>query len=410
MAPPVQDGLDALLSEFEPLSADVLAPAVVNEASKQTSRTEQLISYSPPSSAPGPGITSGKSSEELRGIRRARYRARSRNELLYLREVVAELEVELGKRKTQQQVSGSGRMAVSPLPQAKVWKALAARQKLERHEAEVENARLRILLDNQIRFAAQLQHLVHLREGRYGPPSTPRVFRVSIDAGDAEVLETYLSEMDVLYAQTHDVLCETGVDFRPEEPHRVIRMRNVNNSAGSSSGEAGSYAEFLDINVIHADMVTARSSAWQMIIQSYLQRSGSVYTPQTENPDVLTIKYRYPTKWFNREGHITVTHSLKTFNEPNRQVNVYRVLSVGEGALAGMATDETGWCVLAPSDVNPSLTVTRSVTRLSSMRFHSVACRAPQEAPPQLLEFAKILFEFGDQDFAKMLSHFQPES
>lgn len=401
-APPAHDDLDELLQAFEPLPADVLASETPNETSRDTRVSQELIANHLQSS--GPDEASRRPASQ-RVDKRARYRARSRNELLYLREIVAELELELGRWKAQ--VHGGQRIGVKPSAQAKVWKALAARQRLSRQDSEVENARLRVLLDNQIRFASQFQHLVRQREGNFGTSRTPKMTCVKIDAADAEVFENYLVEIEPLYIQTDDVLRETGVGFRPEVAQRFIRTQNQQSAASLMDGDAASCVEFHETNVLNIGLDMCRTSTWRLVMQHYLQHSGSVYKPRIENPDVLTIKFRYSTTWLGRDSTITITLSVKTYDEPNRQVNVYRALSVGDGALAGMATDETGWSVLTPSATSSKQTVSRSVTRMTAMRFHSLKTHKPDETPPQLLEFAKILVDFSDEDAAKMLPQLQ---
>lgn len=398
------DELDALLCGFEPLPNDLLAPNASGTSSSIQSDAPCLHSTSEApaieESVASPSSSNVTAEKPADGGRRARYRARSRNELLYLREVVAELERELARWKRRASTAGCGRRLSLPAStQAMVWKALASRQKLERQDAEAENARLRVLLENQLRFAAQLQCLVGSRAGLAGAPRA--LPRVGIDAADVSVFEAYLSELDDAYARTDAVMREAGLDAEPESPRRVINVRHPTGDGHPS------YAEFLDTYVMLSDLETARGNTWEVVMHEYMKRSGVPYESETPQPGARALKFRYPYKWFGRDGFVSVTHTLKTYNEQGRQVAIYRVLSVGEGALAGIATDETGWSVMQPSSADASRTVCRVVTRLTPMRFHRLAPQKSDQAPPQLVEFAKVLFQMGDEDFGTMLDRLQ---
>lgn len=387
------DELDALLRGFEPLPADLLPPAAT---SAPPALDHDLPRLCPPSTAravavSAPDSPSSSPVKPADGGRRARYRARSRNELLYLREVAAELERELLRLQRRAPAPG-GRPSLPKSTQVAVWKALVARQRLERRAAEAENARLRVLLENQLRFAAQLQMVASPR------PALPRV---GVDEADARVLEAYLGELDAAYARTDAVLRETALADAPETPRRVIRVHRP-----GADGQP-SFAEFLDTYVLLADLETARGNTWEVVMYEYLKRSGARYDPETPQPGALALKFRFPHKWLGRDGAVSVTHTLKVYDEPDRQVAVYRVLSVGEGALAGIATDETGWSVLQPSRTDAACSVCRVVTRLEPMRFHRLPPQRSGEAPPQLVEFAKVLFQAGDEDFRTMVDRLQ---
>jgi hypothetical protein len=385
------DELDALLRGFEPLPDDLLPPDAIPAPSALDRDPPRLR---PPSTARAIGVSAPDSpssnDKPADGGRRARYRARSRNELLYLREVAAELERELA-RLTRRASAPGGRLSRPKATQVAVWKALAARQRLERRAAEAENARLRVLLENQLRFAAQLQTVA-------GPRALPRA---GVDAADVRVFEAYLGELDAAYARTDAVLRETEMADGPETPRRVIRAQRP-----GADGQP-SFAEFLDTYVLLAGLETARGNTWEVVMREYLKRGGERYDPETPQPGALALKFRYPHKWLGRDGAVSVTHTLKVYDEPGRQVAVYRVLSVGEGALTGIATDETGWSVLQPARADADRSVCRVVTRLEPMRFHRLPPQRSGEAPPQLVEFAKVLFQAGDEDFRTMLDHLQ---
>lgn len=415
------DELSSLLAEFEPLPTDFpLDNDVATTKTDSTcSDTETTATASVASlefqdaqaeEADGDDATSRR---ECARKRRARYRDRSRNELLYLRELVAELEHDLQRWKrrlasgyTVGDASARG-LAMAPSTQAKVWRALAFRQRVERQQSEAENARLRVLLENQLRFAAQVKSLTRGRDA-IGVPRGPAMERVPIDAADASVFDAYLSEMDAIYAQTDAVMRETGLMFEPEEQHRTFTLRSPEFVGEAATESSSSYVEMLDTLVLPSPLAIARENTWQTAIQQYLQRSGAVYDPAHLPLGASTVKYRYRYKWCGRDSFVTVSHALRIYDEPDRQVVVYRVLTVGEGGLAGTAMDEVGWSVQSTSPtLGDDRTLFRSVTKLRPMRLPALAQIKYVSQPPSLMEFAKITFNVGDIDFAEMRRHLE---
>lgn len=409
------EDFDALLEGFEPLPVEILRPSdvfdhqatsevVAVEAITYKSSSSPFSSVSSTSSSSNSSINSSKS-RDLVAERRARHRARSKNEVKYLREVVGELERQLEDWKASRSSSSRNATLLAPSTQSKVWKALAMRQKLGRKQSEAENVRLRELLDNQLKFAMQLQHLISLREnGAERVPSALSIPRVAIDEADADLLETFLDELDTVYAYTDDVFRETGADLRPETTHRIIRMcRRARENPTPGSG-AGDFIELLDTHMMQSDLETARKNTWDFIMHMYLRRSGMQYSPAGSHPNAVLLKFRFPYKWLGRDSSVTIVHAFKTFDEPDRQVNVCRAMYIGEGGLSGMATQETGWSVLSPSTTDSNRTICRCVSRESSMRFHRPASDAPEQAPPQLAEFVRVVLEKGDEDFGAMLN------
>jgi hypothetical protein len=396
--------LAALLRDFEPLPAALFSTEVAADSVGADSGDNKYANRPELNTRVSGAIL--PSADD--GGRRARYRARARNELLYLREVAEELERELeGCKLRMSGLRASGEATqLQTSTQAVIWKALAARQRLERQHAEAENARLRALLENQVWFAAQLQSMMHQRVSGVSLNVTLGPQRVGVGSPDASILESYLGEMDSLRSMTDDILGQSGINLRPESPHRFTRIPHRAKMACGGDPEAGGYVEFLDTHVIRAGLETARH-IWPVVVQHYLKLDGAVYEPKTPHSGVLAFTYRVPFKWLNRDSSVSFTQAVRAFNERERQVNVYRTLTVGEGALAGLAVDETGWSVLTRSKQNPEHTICRVVVRLKPLRFHQLESRRPEDAPPHLLQVAKMLFQMCDADVGKSIAQLE---
>jgi hypothetical protein len=89
-------------------------------------------------------------------------RQRRRDELVYLRSVVDDLEDQLVTLKSHGDETSDG-TAGSEEPLAFVWQELASRQYEQRQRAEVENVKLRTMLEEQIRVAKNLERVLKKR-------------------------------------------------------------------------------------------------------------------------------------------------------------------------------------------------------------------------------------------------------
>ncbi|EEY65625.1 M96 mating-specific protein family [Phytophthora infestans T30-4] len=184
---------------------------------------------------------------------------RARNErkieLAYLREKVAQLELELralklhprtqtrairhegGKQRketTKKEAESHSTMSVYDSVQAPtVWKEVACRQRRRREKAERENVRLKLILENQIRMARGLESLLQKRarqqvvecaslsQTKKSKYSQGRTLDFRADVNDFTDL---LAHLDRAYREVDAVFAANGL-ANMETTHRDARMR-----------------------------------------------------------------------------------------------------------------------------------------------------------------------------------------
>ncbi|TMW59778.1 hypothetical protein Poli38472_004847 [Pythium oligandrum] len=93
--------------------------------------------------------------------------ARQKEEVDYLRRQVQELEAELNKLQQNHgaEAASQGALSVTSGSKAAVWKGLAERQRDAKQKAEVENVKLKEMLEDQLKIASSLEKLVRKRLG-----------------------------------------------------------------------------------------------------------------------------------------------------------------------------------------------------------------------------------------------------
>uniref|UniRef100_H3GNN4 M96 mating-specific protein family n=1 Tax=Phytophthora ramorum TaxID=164328 RepID=H3GNN4_PHYRM len=180
---------------------------------------------------------------------------RARNErkieLAFLREKVAQLELELTalqlhpraqtraiRQETQKQQretkkQGDTMSVYDPVQVPTVWKEVACRQRRRREKAERENVRLKLILDNQIKMARGLESLLQKRakqqvvecsslsQTNKSKYSQGRTLDFRADVNDFKDL---LAHLDRAYREVDTVFASNGLATM-ESTHRDARMR-----------------------------------------------------------------------------------------------------------------------------------------------------------------------------------------
>lgn len=205
----LEDSLDAALSfldEFEPLvaardegSIDALdLAALMNDDGLGFSGLEELVQVNDEDEAkPAPAKSTQKKGRKRQPSAKPsasdpnRAREMRKKEIVYLRNKVVEMETQLEElkqagdgssgsatsvaaksaarllaartgRPTVATLTRGGRIRASSRPQF-VWEEIASRQYAERHKAELENVKLRMMLEGQIKVAKSLESVLKKR-------------------------------------------------------------------------------------------------------------------------------------------------------------------------------------------------------------------------------------------------------
>lgn len=368
------EDLSAFLSDFEPLSPCRSS----GRASDARDAEQHVIGPSPVA------ISISGSKPGQRNI----YRDRKRSELLYLQAYSKELERELHRL-----VARRDHCALTAQPdqfdrtptRAQVWKALAMRRRHERQRAELENARLRALLNRQLQFAAEMETL-----------TVPRVMtttRVALDAADATLLQTLIGELDNVYRQTRQVISETGLDHLKQQGQKLRVVEDKNQDF---------WIEVTDANTLPCEFEAERHSIWRAAVNQYLSHDGVEFRPPVQRADSATIKYRLPYTYNGRPGALSILLAVRSFTEPARQISVWRAVTIGEGSLAGISADETGWAVMHRMEGSSrDLSTFKSFARLVPMMTCNAAKdKSTGESPSMttFLEFVRMLVQSSVDD------------
>ncbi|TMW59827.1 hypothetical protein Poli38472_004896 [Pythium oligandrum] len=191
-----------------------------------------------------------------------------REELLYLRATVDELEGKLTKLRAAEMKLESADTEPEELVDA-VWEGVAKRQYEQRRRAESENAKIRVLLEEQLDVAKSLGRLlatkrsnIELLSSAAKAPKRHRRYRSTSPLGKATLIEDLLQTLGEMYEQVDELLKDPRFDPSTiptitKHPLREVRLR--------SDLTRGTFVEIVEAKVLAIDFQTFGEVFWQNI-------------------------------------------------------------------------------------------------------------------------------------------------
>ncbi|KAK1935836.1 hypothetical protein P3T76_010530 [Phytophthora citrophthora] len=340
----------------------------------------QPAALEPPNTKPSPVEIKKKKKAYVRkkplGYNPNKARDERKLELIYLRQTVADMELELQKLqeiKGANQVNNSGCLPDSTSPSnavatnchadhctddgvPRVWEKMCARQLERRVKAERENARLKMVLEGQIKIAKSMEQILKKRTVLRAMEScgsnkrtkhTDRVPRSSNPRVDAKIFEALLAGVEASYREVDAVFEANGLG-RTEAPESDAQMRD---------GVNGMYLEIFANKMFPFSMHSTGEAVWQHFkgtdvpYRWYHSRSaGSIES--TEDTMVESFGMEMHDAKSNTTAEFNVKQILRRYVEEDRVVVVWRShidpLEFSNKRFAGIHFQEKGYVVIKP--------------------------------------------------------------
>lgn len=158
----VGDGLELLL--IDPLEEDGAVPGPTHEGESKKEADRGGDGYPPPLDAVSDRApVESQQQRERSAPKQSTYVNRTKQELEYLRREIVELEEQLARAKSAPAAPRDALLVGQRRGTTSLWERLANRQKEERRKAEIENEKLREMLDGQLRIARSLEKVLRKR-------------------------------------------------------------------------------------------------------------------------------------------------------------------------------------------------------------------------------------------------------
>ncbi|KAG7378715.1 hypothetical protein PHYPSEUDO_009735 [Phytophthora pseudosyringae] len=325
-----------LPSPLPPMVANVGAPDVSGQATGRGSRA-----------AKNSTTTLAKTKRRVK-VNPNRARDERKHELAYLRNKVEQMERELDTMRHRRRARGirnaeppppdsdsqalttiCSRLAASSARMPFIWRDIATRQQQRREKSERENARLKLVLESQVKLAKSMETLLQKRArqqvsgcvevvGAFGDLSSQGC---TLDfLVDKDTYEALLTSVETAYAELAAVLATNGL-LGLDTPCRDARMRE---------GASGMYLDVFANKVLPFSYEAVTAAVWNHFKGSEKHR-GVVYENATKHLETSsdTIMEAFTMEFLGKTttADFRVKQVIRRFVETDRQVVVW--VSIG---------------------------------------------------------------------------------
>ncbi|DAZ94494.1 TPA: LOW QUALITY PROTEIN: hypothetical protein N0F65_003428 [Lagenidium giganteum] len=224
-----------------------------------------------------------------------------------------------------------------------LWERVALRQKVAKQQAEMQNAKLREMLEAQLKVARSLEKILRKRPGclssmePFGGLSSPQF----VDDEDAHIFKTLLDHADQVYAELDSVFTQNGLDRSTCEINETrVLVDQVSNRL---------YMELVNCKLLPFDREATIQAIWRCLSCGNLQLLNGYYQNVDSTDDTISGKSVAMLRLGRAEALVHVRFALRKYVEPDRVVLAWEMASESEGSLdllRGMQLKEKGWVVM----------------------------------------------------------------
>ncbi|ETL88123.1 hypothetical protein L917_12776, partial [Phytophthora nicotianae] len=343
--------------------------------------TESVASVSSPRTTE---VTVDNNIRSKDAIRRRSYRQKRKVEKAELYKEVEQLSNQLSELQSREEAIKARRGL--GLAQTALWKALANRHLQARLMAEEQQRRLReaverrsaVIKDLGVVIRKRISEEQHDVDRAYSPSKKPR-----IESPDMALYETFINELDEVYARTDSIFKEAGVQDSRNDDELYNDARAVSKKSN--------YHELTGKMTTPFPFDRVRAFVGEVKCMEQRANYERIQLPGVSD-NTAVVKFRIQARVGNAVGSLVQHAITRRYYEEDRIVLIWRKFTEGEGVYAGMHSDETGWNIVRPSS-DGSATVMESIIRYVPMSFNTVASPSGK-----LNEFTDTIISAGEED------------
>uniref|UniRef100_K3W8T9 M96 mating-specific protein family n=1 Tax=Globisporangium ultimum (strain ATCC 200006 / CBS 805.95 / DAOM BR144) TaxID=431595 RepID=K3W8T9_GLOUD len=375
---------DDLLDQPTLMVGSVDSESDVSSSSSSSLVLPPLVPKQPPLQRPvrSNALIMKKKAAENKPVRWDPNKSRNerKQELIYLRKKVSELEAQLRDvNKKKKPRIASSRTSSSPyqihpadrpsqalrftIPiatvqtsnpaVASVWKEIAGRQSDERVKSERENIRLKLVLENQIKIAKSLQKFLNkstatreIEKCIHGAKGLRHVHPPPSDRTENQIFEDLLSGVDNAYDEIDAVFAANGL-ARSEIPRMDAKMR--------TDAAQGMFLEVFANKMLPFDIHKTGAAVWNHFVYTKERVPYRYYyhtKPKNINAteDTIVENYKLEMQVNHTSAYFHVKQVLRRYVEKDRVVVVWRAfydpLEFSGEPLTGVQFLEKGYIVV----------------------------------------------------------------
>ncbi|TMW59779.1 hypothetical protein Poli38472_004848 [Pythium oligandrum] len=302
-----------------------------------------------------------------------RSRNRQRQELLALRETVKELEGVLANLRHKAIVRAAkedpAKVALAK-SMASVWEAMADRQYKQRERVEMENARLRNMLEDRVRLLDSLK-----RQMEKKPKGIDRILPLVMtkqplllnkaSLPTATLYDELLATLPTMYEQLDSVF--TDPRFQELSPsYRDIRIRDEPEKTQPLA------IEVVDCRIFPFGADATSKAVWQLMVTPSSGSACNFHGEGKSTEDILTQKFAASVHLGEVQGRLRGHVVARRYVENERVVMVWASVVTPEVIssvpMDGVVTRQKGWVVIERLAKSQNGSVDRRATQFQSFR------------------------------------------
>ncbi|KAJ0407505.1 hypothetical protein ATCC90586_008980 [Pythium insidiosum] len=284
----------------------------------------------------GNGSSSGGGGGSGSGTSSSTSRSRQKDEIQYLRGRVQELECKLAQLKRTAATNGDSDGAVTDretdpeteVVRSSMWEAVAERQYAQRHLAEVENAKLRSMLEEQIKVAKALERLLRKRAVTELMTSqdTYKRTRITTSGGridDGTMFAKLTAPFEEMYLQTDELFAIPRFTSNTSGQVRHVDVRDEEN--------LGTSVILYDQFVLPFEFSKTSKALWHITVRETHSFIQLLFEDVDMTDDTMLKKVR-----------VVIDH-------PSIRLPLMDPEQIADTPMEGVTMRQKGWTVITPA-------------------------------------------------------------
>ncbi|KAG3111589.1 hypothetical protein PI124_g9334 [Phytophthora idaei] len=300
--------------------------------------------------------TSGKTKKRVR-LNPNRARDNRKNELAYLRNKVKQMEEQLLslrqqyiENKDSTNTTTTTRSIVETVGMPPVWRDMASTQQLRREKAERENARLKLVLESQIKLAKSMEAVMQRRTRQqlagFNGVVSDAVGGVQGSTWDLlldkDTYDTLLARAESAYHEVDEVVAANGLKY----------LETACTNAQMREGPEGMYVDIFTNKMLPFDFKTAAEAVWTHFRGSEKHR-GNLYENFSKDVESSsdTVAEMFAIEFMANDlaADFRVKQVVRRYIEEDRQVVVWvstaSALEYSKSPFASFGFREKGYVI-----------------------------------------------------------------
>ncbi|TYZ65082.1 hypothetical protein PybrP1_011603 [[Pythium] brassicae (nom. inval.)] len=244
-----------------------------------------------------------------------------------------------------------------------LWKRVAERQLDAKERAEAENAKLRHMLEGQLRIAQSLAKVLRKRSDSSWLESNSAAAKRArlMDSSDADAVFAALSdEVETLSNTLEATMLDAGLGNVTQAMEGGVIKTNAGN---------GLLLEVVHCNVVPFDFHRTGAAVWKLLSSLSVAIPNGVYQAIDVTDNLLRAQFSVTMPFRRLEAVLNVRVVCKRIVEEHREVLVWCSDGHSEGSLLGaerMGIHERSWSVVEPVGSCGAAAIIKSVVHTTS--------------------------------------------